>query len=182
MDEAHDPRAQGGDRLRARRRARAVLQDPRAREAHPEAALRAVGGAGDADAVGVRRVPPVARQLVGLPVGAVSRDRVPARQQARRRARGVPARSRDVRRARRAACVRRRCTTSSCAISRGAGLPVPQACLDARLHAAVRAQSGSRAGVQDDLREPAGSGGTRTTCARSWSTWRRASSSGASAT
>ena len=71
--------------LRARRRARAVLQDPRAREADPEAAVRAVGGARDADAVRVRGVPPGARQLVRLPVRAVPRDRVPARQQERAR-------------------------------------------------------------------------------------------------
>ena len=44
-----------GGGSRARRSPRAVLQDPRARQAHPEAALRAVGRARDADPVRVRR-------------------------------------------------------------------------------------------------------------------------------
>ena len=52
----------------------------------------------------------------------------------------------------------------------------------ARLHAAVRAQCRSGPGVPDRLRAIRGSGGTPTTCARSWSTSRRASSSGGSAT
>ena len=181
VDEADDPRAQGGDRLRARRRARAVLQDPRAREAHPEAAVRAVGGARDADALRVRRVPPGARQFVRLPVRAVPRARVPARQQERADARRVPARRGDVRRARRAAAravaVRRVPAASRAPRPAGAGRV-----RRARLHAALRAQSGPRAGLQARSTSTRASGGTPTTCARSWSTSRRASSSGASGT
>ncbi len=87
------------DRLRARGPARRVLQDPRARQADPEAAVRAVGGAGDADAVRIRGVPAGARHVVGLPVGAVPGARIPARQQAGRARRRVPLRSRRARRA-----------------------------------------------------------------------------------
>ena len=113
-----------------RGRARAVLQDPRARQADPEAAVRAVGGAGDADAVGVRGVPSGARQLVGLPVGAVPRDRVPARQQAPGHARRVPARSRRSTPRSTRCCTRRRSTTSSCGISRGAACRCPPSCVE----------------------------------------------------
>ncbi len=52
-----------------------------ARQTDPAAAVRTVGGAGNADAVGVRRVSRRAGQLVGLPVAPISLDRVPARQQ-----------------------------------------------------------------------------------------------------
>ena len=130
VDEAPDPRAQGGDRARARDALERELQDPRARQADPEAAVRAVGGAGDADAVRVRGVPSGARQLVGLPVGAVPRDRIPARQQARRHARRVPARSRTSTPSSTRCCTRRRSTTSSCGISRGAACRCPADCVD----------------------------------------------------
>ena len=96
-------------------------EDACARQADPAPAVRAVGRAGDADAVRIQRVPRRARRVVRLPVAAVPRDRVPARQQERRHARrcsrtirprpGAPARR----------CSRRRAsTTSSCATSRAA--------------------------------------------------------------
>ena len=52
----------------------------------------------------------------------------------------------------------------------------------ARLVAALRAPPGRHRGVQDHLREHRSSTGPSTTCARSWSTWRRTSCSGASGT
>ena len=128
--------------LRARRRARAVLQDPRARQADPEAAVRAVGGARDADAVRVRGVPPGARHVVGLPVGAVPRDRVPARQQERGDRRRVPPRPGDRTPSSTRCCARRRCTTSSCAISRAAACRCRPRALERDCDAAVRAQPG----------------------------------------
>ena len=165
------------------RPARRVLQDPRAREAHPEAAVRAVGGAGDADAVRVRGVPAGARHVVGIPVGAVPRARVPARQQAGARCstcsattppihaelsallrapsplRRVPAPPRAAR-----AAGARRAASSATGRSRTSAIPtlVPV--------------------FKTHLRRPASAGGTPTRWRRSWSTSRSRSSSGASAT
>ena len=62
------------------------------------------------------------------------------------------------------------------------GMPVPRRARRARLDAALRAPPGRDRGVQDDLREHRSSTGPSTTCARSWSTSRRTSCSGASAT
>ena len=181
VDEADDPRAQGGDRLRARRRARALLQDPRARQAHPEAAVRAVGGARDADALRIRRVPPGARQLLRLPVRAVPRARVPAGRQERADARRVPARRGDVRRTRRAAA-RAVALRRVPAAPRAPRTPGAGRVRRARLHAAVRAQSATSSRSSARSTSTRASGGTPTTCARSWSTSRRASSCGASGT
>ena len=181
VDEADDPRIEGRDRPRARRHARAVLQDPGAGQAHPEAAVRAVGGARDADAVRVRRVPPRARQLVGIPVAAVSRARVPAGRQERADARRVPPRRVHVRRAR-CAAARAVALRRVPAPSRAARPAGPGRLHRARLRATLRAQSRSRGRVQDHLRRSRRPGGTPTTCARSWWTSRRASSSGGSGT
>ena len=160
----------------------AMLQDPRARQAHPEAAVRAMGGARDADAVGVRRVPAGARQLVRLPVArSIARSSSCS-------ATSTPAML-DVFRHDPAAFAELDALLHAPSLYdeflrhlARRGLPVPRECLDARRHAALRARSRPRAGVQDDLRGPEAAGGTPTTCARSWSTSRRASSSGASAT
>ena len=166
-----------------RDRPRAVLQDPRAREADPEAAVRAVGGARDADAVGVRAFRPSLGPSSGLPVGAVPRDRVPARQQA--------AAMLDVFRHDPAthARARRGCSHAPVALRRVPAAP------RAPRHCRCRADASSATVTQPYVRDPdlvAGvqarstripsAGGTRTTCARSSSTSRRASSSGASVT
>ena len=162
------------------RRARAVVQDPCARQADPEPTVRAMGGARDADAVGVRGIPAGARDVLGFPIGAISRDRVPARQQERCDPRRVPPRR------------SRRSPSSTLLLHSPSlydeflrhlarrGLPVPRATLERDCHAAVRTQSGPGAGVQDDLRESERTGGTPTTCARSSSTWKKRSSFGAS--
>ena len=62
------------------------------------------------------------------------------------------------------------------------GLPVPRETLERDCHAAVRAQSRRSCRCSRRSTTIPRTGGTRTTCARSWSTSRRASSSGASAT
>ena len=62
------------------------------------------------------------------------------------------------------------------------GLPVPATCVDRDWSQPLRAQSGSRPRVQDDLRRSRRAGGTLTKWPRSSSTSRRASSCGASAT
>ena len=116
--------------LRARRSPRAVLQDPRARQAHPEAALRAVGGAGDADAVGVRGVPSRARHVVGIPVGAVSRASNSCSATSRRRSSTYSATTRRSTRELTALLRAPSSTTSSCAISRGAACRCPQRCVE----------------------------------------------------
>ena len=170
------------DRARARRRARAELQDPRARQADPEAVVRAVGGAGDADAVGIRSVS--------------------ARRSARRRdsSRRSTARSSSC-----SATRAPRCSTCS------GTMPAAFAELERLLHRAVAVRRvpapprASRIARPARVRSSATSrsptcaiptsspcsrrstripsnGGTRTTCARSWSTSRKRSSSGASGT
>ena len=159
----------------------AVLQDPRAGEADPEAALRAVGGAGNADAVRIRGVPAGARHVVGLPVRAIPRARVPARQQAGGDGRRVPLRCRDPRRAVRAAAgaepLRRVPAPSRAARAAGA-----RALHRARLVAAVCARSRSRRRVQDRSTTIPSGGGMPTRWRRSSSTSRSRSSSGAFAT
>ena len=110
----------GGDRARARRPARSLLQDPRARQADPAPAVRAVGGAGDADAVRVRAVPRRARARLRPAVVPVPRHRVPARQQEPAPARRCTATMRRCTHGSRRCSTRRACTTSSCACSRAA--------------------------------------------------------------
>ena len=58
-------------------------------QARAARAHRPVVGAGDDDAVGVRPDPAVPGHVLGLPVGAVPRGRVPARQQERRHGQGL---------------------------------------------------------------------------------------------
>ena len=60
LDEAPDPRAQGRDRARAAGRARRELQDPVARQDHPETAVR-MWGYSRRDAVRYDAFPPNAR-------------------------------------------------------------------------------------------------------------------------
>ena len=66
---------------------------------------------------------PVPGHVVGLPVGAVPRGRVPPRQQGRRHGARLRPRPRGVRRPVRAARRAARCTTSSCATSPATGTP-----------------------------------------------------------
>ena len=73
-------------------------------QAHPALADRAVVRAGNADAVGVRRVPGRARRFLRLPVLPVPCGGVPARKQERRHAGGVPLRPAGPGAARGAAC------------------------------------------------------------------------------
>ena len=53
------------------------------------------------------------------------------------------------------------------------GLPVPRERVERDCTQPYERNPGPRAGVQDDLRRSRGSGGTPTTCARSWSTSRK---------
>ena len=138
--------------LRAHGSARRLLQDPRAREADPEAAVRAVGGAGNADAVRVRGVPADARHARRASSRrSIARSSSCSATSRRRMRRRVPLRRGDARRADRAAAravaLRRIPAPSRAARAAGAG-DVRRA----RLVAAVRAQSRSRRRVQDDLR------------------------------
>ena len=90
-----------------------------------------------------------------------------------RDARRVPPRPAGVRRARRAAAravALRRIPAPSRAPRAAGAAATPRA----RRHAAVRARSRSRAGAQDRSTTTRRTGGTPTTCARSWSTSRRA--------
>ena len=167
--------------LRARRSSRRLLQDPRARQADPEAALRAVGGAGNADALRIRGVPPDARRLVGLPVRAVPRHRVPARQQAGGGGRRVPLRRGDPRRAVGVAAGSRVSTTSSCAISPAADCRCRSAASSATGRSRTRATPTSFRCSRRSTTIPS-AGGTRTRWRRSWSTSRNRSSSGGSGT
>ena len=167
---------------RAARPPRAVLQDPRARRSRSSASCSSSGRV--LETLTPTRVPAVPRRArpgVRIPVAAVPRDRVPARQQERRHARGAPRTTRTRTRAARGARTRRASTTSSCATSRAAATPCPPSAR-ARLVAAVRAQRRRSSPVfKTHLREHRATG-TSTTCARSSSTSRRVSSSGASAT
>ncbi len=129
-----------------------MLQDPGARQAHPEAAVRAMGGAGDADAVGVRRVPPDARQLVA----GSSRAQYRAIEFLLG---NKSAAMLDVFRHDPAACAELDALLRAPSLYdeflrhlARRGLPVPRGMPRARLHAALRAPSRPRAGVQDDLR------------------------------
>ena len=73
--------------------------------------------------------PFLATQL-GLPVLAVPRGRVPARQQERRHGRGLRPRRGGRRRCSPSCCASRASTTSSCATSPAVGTPCPPALLD----------------------------------------------------
>ena len=73
---------------------------------------------------------PALAQLVRIPVGAVPRDRVPARQQGCGDARGVPPRSRGAGRARRRCCSAPSLYDEFLRHLARRGLPVPAACLE----------------------------------------------------
>ena len=158
------------------------LQDPRARQAHPEAAVRAVGGARDADAVRVRRVP--ARRSAARPA---SSPRSTARSSSCS-ATSTPAML-DVFRHDPAAHAELDALLHAPSLYdeflrhlARRGLPVPRERVERDFTQPYERHPDLVAGVQDDLRRTRSSGGTPTTCARSWSTSRRASSSGASGT
>ena len=87
--EAARPRAPLGPRPAPHRRPLPRAQAARARQAHPARAHRPVVGARDDDAVGVRPDPALPGDVVGVPVGAVPRGRVPPRQQERRHGEGL---------------------------------------------------------------------------------------------
>ena len=96
---------------------------------------------------------PVLGTLVRIPVGAIPRARVPARQQAARRwstcSATTPAIHAELDRAARR---RRRLYDEFLRHLARRGLPVPARVRRARLVATARAQSGAGSGVQDDLR------------------------------
>src|SRR6185437_11061851 len=84
---------EGGGGASAARRCRCLPEDPGAGEAGAAPAVRAVGRAGNADAVGIPGISRRIGAIIGLPVIAIPQDRVPARQQERRHAQGVRTRS-----------------------------------------------------------------------------------------
>ena len=163
--------------------ARAVPEDPGALQAGAAPADRDVVGAGDADAVGIHGVPRRARPVVGLPVAAVPHDRVPARQQERADAQGVRPR-RGQARPRCGRCWRRRaCTTSSCATCARRGHAVPAAHLRTRLVASRTCPMPELVPVFERIYEDTDAHWRDVrSCARTWSTWKRSSSCGVSAT
>ena len=176
VHELRSARALLGDR---RPRPRAEAAGPRqARAAH---ARRPVVGAGDADPVGVRADPAVPGHVVGLPVRAVPRGRVPARQQEPRHGQGVRARPRVPRGADHAAlpavAVRRvPGPPRAPGVRRTARVPGP------RLVAALRRQPRPGRDVRRASTPRRSSTGASTRPARSSSTSRTTSSSGASGT
>ena len=99
VDQAAPARARSRRQAGADRPARGVVQDLRARRAHPAHAVRAVGGARDDDAERVRPVSRRARQGERLSELPVSRARVRAGQQGREHAQAAPARAARARRA-----------------------------------------------------------------------------------
>ena len=127
-------------------------------------------------------LPAGARHVVGLPVAAVPRDRVPARQQGRARCSTCSATTRRCTPSSTRCCARRRSTTSSCATSRAAGCRCRARALERDFTQPYVRNPALVPVFKHDLRGSGAAGGTPTTCARSWSTSRRASSSGASAT
>ena len=129
------PRADGRDRRCVRAR---PSSSPRfkilARVKHIQRSCSSSGRAGDAHAQRVRAVPPRARAGERVPVARSTGDRVPARQQGRRRMLEVLRHDPTAHaRARRGCSTRPPSTTSSCATSRGEGCRCPRERAGARL-------------------------------------------------
>ena len=182
VDEADDPRAARGDRARARRRARAVLQDPGAREADPAQLFEqwavletltpseydefrhVLGPASGFQSPQYRAI----EFLLGNKNAADARACSPHDAE----------KARELERAAECAVALRRIP----ALSRAPRLCRCRAERSSATVAAVRAQPRRGRGVPARSTRTPSATGTRTTCARSWSTSRRASSSGASAT
>ena len=159
-----------------------LVQDLRARRAHPADAVRAVERAGDADAQRVLGVPATRwarRAGSSLPVPGA---RVPAGQQGRECAAGRIATAPEVH-----AWLERSLREPSLYdeflryLARR-GPPVPHGAAGARLFRALRAAARGGGGLPDDLCQIPSSTGTGTRCARSSWTWRSDSSSGVFAT